>query len=72
MLHVTVHPKRFAERLKAIAGFAAKHSTYRALETVLFSVSEDGTATLRATNLEADARITLPLASCEEPGSVLL
>ena len=40
MLHVTVHPKRFAERLKAIAGFAAKHSTYRALETVLFSVSE--------------------------------
>ena len=72
MLHVTVHPKRFAERLKAIASFAARHSTYRPLETVLFSVSEDGSATLRASNIEADAQITLPLASMIEPGSVLL
>lgn len=72
MLHVTVHPKRFAERLKAIASFAARHSTFRPLETVLLSVSEGGTARLRATNLEADAQVALPLASMIEPGSVLL
>lgn len=73
MLHVTVHPRRLAERLKAVAGLAARHSTtYRPLEAVLFSVEDDGTATLRATSLEADARISLPLASLVEPGAVLL
>ena len=60
MLHVTVHPKRFADRLKAIAGFAARHSTFRPLQTVLFSVSADGTATLRARTLDAERKDQRP------------
>ncbi len=72
MLHVTVHPKRFAERLKAVSGFAAKHSTFKPLSTVLFTVAEDGTATLRARTSEAELRCSVPLASMIEPGAVLL
>jgi DNA polymerase-3 subunit beta len=72
VLHVTVHPKRFAERLKAVAGFAPRHSSFRPLETVLFSVAEDGSAMLRARNLESEVLCTVALASMVEPGAVLL
>lgn len=72
MLHVTVHPKRFADRLKAVAGFAARHSTFRPLQTVLFTVAADGTATLRARTFDAELQCSVPLASIIEPGSVLL
>ncbi len=72
MLHVTVHPKRFTDRFKAVASFAARRSTYRPLQAVLFAVSDDGIATLRATNLESEVLSTVPLASMVEPGCVLL
>lgn len=72
MLHVTIHPKRFAKRLKAIAALAPRHHPCQILESILFSVREDGTATLAATDLRSAARVIAPLVRVFEPGTVLL
>src|SRR5438093_12892492 len=56
VLHVIVHPRTFVRRLKAIAALSPGRGRARPiLETVQLVVGEDGSATLRAANLDSFA-----------------
>ena len=72
MLHVAIHPKRFAERFKAIAALAPRHHPSPILASIQFSVGADGTGMLAATDLRSAGRVVVPLVRVFEPGTVLL
>lgn len=68
MLHVIVYPGVFVRRLKAVAALSPRRDRNRPiLETVQFAVAEDGSATLRATNLDGFAVLDVSLLKLGSP-----
>lgn len=60
-MHVLVNTKQFLERFKALAALAASRFQRPILETLQLEVTPEGRGLLRATNLDAELSLEVPL-----------
>ena len=72
LLSVSVNPKQFLERFRAVALFAAKKSQVPVLETVQLKVSPEGQGWLHAQNFDSGCSLALPVMKVSSPGAVQL
>ena len=71
-MQVSLNPKQFLPRLKAVAALRGRSYPHPILETVQMEGAENGGGWLRATHLNAGAELQVPLIRVKRPGTVQL
>ncbi len=72
LLSVSVNPRTFLERFRAVALFAAKKSQVPVLETVKLEVTPDGRGWFHAQNFDSGCSVALPVMKVSSPGAIQL
>jgi DNA polymerase III sliding clamp (beta) subunit (PCNA family) len=72
LLSVSVNPKPFLERFRAVALFAARKSEVPILETVQLEATGEGNTWLRAGNFDSECSLSVPVMKRSSPGVVQL
>ena len=71
-MHVHINPKQLLERLRAVSALAGKRFPFPILETVQLDAAPDGRGLLRASDLDSDVEVSVPLLKVIRPGVVQL
>jgi DNA polymerase-3 subunit beta len=67
-VEVSINPKNFLERLRLVGAFTGRRYPLPILETVRLEAHVEGQASLRASDLDADISVSVPVLKVIQPG----